>query len=581
MDAQPRAGAGSTEPAADQPEGQPSVRAVDAIADRYVDECVALYPEVATYLGARGHDHEWGDYSPAGLAEQAAHLRRTIAALHAATPADHREDTAKEAMLERLSLDVELHDAHITQSRVSVIAGQAQEIRSTFDLMPTDTEDAWRNIATRLRTVDEPLAGVRETLQAEARDGNISAVRQISGTIDQIRSWTGQTGDDDFFAGLVDQARGGTSDSLRKDLTEAADRARGAFDQFADWLGTELAPLAPSLDAVGEERYALDSRYFLGAVIDLEETYAWGFEELRRIQDEQRLIARGLIGSDDIRAAYEALDADSSRRIAGPEAFRSWMQQLADRAVSDLAGTHFDIPEPIRTIECCIAPTHDGAIYYTDPAEDFSRPGRMWWAVPAGIDTFSTWKEVTTVYHEGVPGHHLQIAQNAYRSDLLNRWQRKLCFCSGHGEGWALYAEQLMDELGYLEPGDRMGMLDAQAFRAIRVIIDIGMHLQLEIPKNNPWRFRPGERWTPAAGFEFLVAHCSSDEPTLRFELDRYLGWPGQAPAYKVGERIWLEAREEARRRKGADFNLRQFHEDALNLGPLGLDPLRAALARI
>ena len=131
----------------------------------------------------------------------------------------------------------------------------------------------------------------------------------------------------------------------------------------------------------------------------------------------------------------------------------------------------------------------------------------MWWAVPEGIDTFSTWKEVTTVYHEGVPGHHLQIAQNAYRSDLLNRWQRKLCFVSGHGEGWALYAERLMDDLGYLETrATRMGMLDAHAFRAIRVIIDIGMHLQLEIPADNPWGFRPGERWTPAAGFEFLSA---------------------------------------------------------------------------
>ena len=172
--------------------------------------------------------------------------------------------------------------------------------------------------------------------------------------------------------------------------------------------------------------------------------------------------------------------------------FRDWMQDLADRAVADLAGQHFDIPDPIRTIECCIAPTHDGSIYYTDPAEDFSRPGQMWWAVPAEIDTFATWKEVTTVYHEGVPGHHLQIAQNAYRSDLLNRWQRKLCFCSGHSEGWALYAERLMDDLGFLEPGDRMGMLDAQAFRAVRVIIDIGMHLQLRIPPDNPWKFRPG-----------------------------------------------------------------------------------------
>jgi uncharacterized protein (DUF885 family) len=558
---------------------QPSVRDVDLIADRYVDECVARYPETATYLGIPDHDDSWSDYSPDGLADRIDHIRRTIAALHGAAPSDERENTAKEAMLERLGLEVELYDAHITASRVSVIAGQAQEIRWIFDLMPTDSEAGWRNIASRLRTVYRPLSEVRETLSAEAREGNISAVRQIHATVDQIRSWTGETGDDDFFAGLV--ARAPEQDTLRSDLNSAANEARRAFSEFADWLETSLGPLAPSLDAVGEERYALDSRYFLGAVIDLGETYQWGFEELHRIQQAQRAIAKDLVGEPNIKAAYEALDQDPARRIAGAEAFRSWMQDLADQAVANLAGKHFDIPDPVKRIECCIAPTHDGSIYYTDPAEDFSRPGQMWWAVPEGIDTFSTWKEVTTVYHEGVPGHHLQIAQNAYRSELLNRWQRKLFFCSGHGEGWALYAEQLMDELGYLEPGDRMGMLDAQAFRAIRVIIDIGMHLQLQIPKINPWHFRPGERWTPDAGFEFMIQNSSTDEPTLRFELDRYLGWPGQAPSYKVGERIWLEAREDARRRQGAAFDLSKFHADALNLGPLGLDPLRAALARI
>ena len=555
-------------------------RPVDAIADAFVDECVQRYPETATFLGIPGHDDAWSDYSPDGFADQTAHLRRTIAALHSAAPSDEREHTAKEAMLERLSLEVELYEAHITTSRVSVIGGQAQEIRAIFDLMPTEGEDAWRNITTRLRTVETPLQQVRQTLAAEARDGNISAVRQVRATIEQIRSWTGQIGDDDFFSGLVATAPR-LRDSLHSDLAYAAGQAREAFSEFADWLGETLGPLAPSLDAVGEERYALDSRYFLGAVIDLEETYQWGFEELHRIQTDQREIARALVGSPDIKAAYAALDADPARRLSGAEQFRRWMQELADRAVADLAGTHFDIPEPIKSIECCIAPTHDGSIYYTDPAEDFSRPGQMWWAVPAEIDTFATWKEVTTVYHEGVPGHHLQIGMNAYRTDLLNRWQRKLCFCSGHGEGWALYAEQLMDDLGYLEPGDRMGMLDAQAFRAIRVIIDIGMHLQLPIPKDNAWGFRPGERWTPLAGYEFMMDNCSIDEPTLRFELDRYLGWPGQAPSYKVGERVWLEARADAERRQGAAFDLRQFHADALNLGPLGLDPLRVALARL
>ena len=474
-------------PAGASPTG--AERQVDAVADRYVEESTQRYPELATQLGVPGAHDRWSDYSVEGHADRIAHVRSTIAALHSTNPADAREDVAKEAMLERLGLEVELYEAHVTTSRISVIAGGAQEIRSIFDLMPTATEQDWSDIAGRLRRVGEPLGQTRDTLRAEALDGNVSALRQVEGTIEQIRSWTGESGSADFFTGLVASAPADLSPTLRTELEQAADAARRDFADFGRWLGEALAPLAPGLDAVGEERYALDSRSFLGATIDLEETYLWGFEELHRIQTEQRTIARQLVGSDDIDEACAALDADPARRIHGAEAFRDWMQQLADRAVADLADTHFDIPEEIRRIECCLAPTHDGLIYYTPPAEDFSRPGRMWWAVPDGIEDFSTWKEVTTVYHEGVPGHHLQLAQNAYRKDLLNRWQRQMSFVSGHGEGWALYAERLMEDLGYLDdPGDKMGMLDAHAFRATRVIIDIGMHLQLEIPADNPWR---------------------------------------------------------------------------------------------
>jgi uncharacterized protein (DUF885 family) len=571
-----------TAPETEADSASSSIREVDAVAERYVSECTSRYPEIATYLGVAGLDDRWSDYSPAGIAAEVAHLRSTVADLHAAVPCDQRENTAKEAMLERLSLELELHEAHILASRVSVVVGAAQTIRGTFDLMAVDTEEDWANVAARLNRVGEALGGVQETLRHEAQQGNISALRQITGTIEQINAWTGKTGQDDFFAGLVGQAPSDLPEAARSRLETAAEQARQSFSEFAGWLGSHLAPLAPRLDAVGEERYALQSRSFLGAMIDLEETYHWGFEELDRIQGEQREIARALFGTSDIKAACDALDADAERRIVGAEAFRDWMQKLADTAIGDLAGTHFDIPEPIRRLECCLAPTHEGGIYYTGPTEDFSRPGRMWWAVPEGVDSFSTWKEVTTVYHEGVPGHHLQVGQNAYRADLLNRWQRQLCFVSGHGEGWALYAERLMDDLGYLsDPGDRMGMLDAQAFRATRVVVDIGMHLQLPIPRHNPWDFHPGERWTPDLGLEFLVQTTALDLPTLTFERDRYLGWPGQAPSYKVGERIWLQARDEVRARRGSAFDLRTFHSDALNLGPLGLDALRAALARL
>jgi uncharacterized protein (DUF885 family) len=390
---------------------------------------------------------------------------------------------------------------------------------------------------------------------------------------------------DNFFAGLAERVKAANPQlpaPLASDLDRGAETARDATADIARFLRERLAPLGRQSQAAGRERYELTSQHFLGARVDLAEAYAWGFDELARLEGEMRTVADKIVPDGTVDEAVDALDADPARNIAGKDAFRDWMQQLADQAIAELRDVHFDIPQPVRRIECCIAPTSDGAIYYTGPSEDFSRPGRMWWAVPEGVETFSTWREVTTVYHEGAPGHHLQVAQTAVRSELLNRWQRLLCWVSGHGEGWALYAERLMDELGYLaDPGDKLGMLDAQAFRAARVVVDIGMHLELEIPRDNPFGFHPGERWTPELGWEFMRAHCRVPEENLRFELNRYLGWAGQAPSYKLGERIWLQAREDAKRRAGAAFDLKTFHRDALNLGSLGLEVLQRALARI
>src|SRR5690606_4960443 len=124
------------------------------------------------------------------------------------------------------------------------------------------------------------------------------------------------------------------------------------------------------------------------------------------------------------------------------DALQAWMQDVSDRSVAELGATHFDIPEPLRRLECCIAPTDEGGIYYTPPSEDFSRPGRMWWSVPPGVTEFETWRELTTVHHEGVPGHHLQCGIAVHNTAMLNGWRRNN-WNSGHGEGWALYAERL------------------------------------------------------------------------------------------------------------------------------------------
>jgi uncharacterized protein (DUF885 family) len=583
-----------TDATAASTEATASERAVDARSERFVFDIVALDPETATYLGIGEYDDRVSDLTPDGFAAREEVIRQARADVEALQPVDAREQAARDAFLERLGVQLDRYAAKNPQAEISVVSSAAHHLRQVFDLMSTDGEEAWANIGARLDAVPGALADYQRTLLTCADEGVISAKRQFREVAAQIRGWTGRTDSGaNVFTELADQAQG--PETLRRQVTTAAERASVAFAAFGEFLEQDLLPRGRDKDAVGREQYARDSRYFLGATIDLDETYAWGWQELKRIEDDMAVVAgqilrrgradgAGTPGADSgsVDEAVAKLDADPTYKIEGKENFRAWMQGLADRTVSEMADVHFDIPEPVRTIECCLAPTHDGGIYYTGPSEDFSRPGRMWWAVPDGITDFSTWREVTTVYHEGVPGHHLQVAQTQFRKELLNRWQRQMCWVSGHGEGWALYSERLMDDLGYLaDPADKLGMLDAQGFRAARVIVDIGMHLELEIPPDNPFGFHPGERWTPELGLEFMRQHCRMEDAFIRFEVNRYLGWPGQAPSYKVGERIWLQARDEARARQGADFDLKGFHRAALDLGSLGLDPMRQALARL
>ena len=549
---------------------------VHAIADRYVDERCALSPLEATYLGVAGHDHEIDDLSPAGVAAAEALLRRTLASLAAVDQRDDRERVAVELMQERLGLELERHDANLPYGQLSVIASPPQDVREVFDLMPTATAADREVLRTRLAAVPDALAGLAETYREGLRRGAVPARRQVVEVAAQCRRWAGLEDGAGYFSRLARSVDGG------EQLGPAAAAAEGAYAELSRFLLDELAPAAAEADGVGPDRYPLETRVFTGARLDLAETYAWGWHELARIELEKAAVADQIVPGGSVAEAVAALDDDPERIVHGADAWQAWMQDLSDRAVAGLRGTHFDIPDSIATLRCAIAPLGGttGA-YYTGPSEDLIRPGTMWWSLSPGQEDFSTWQEVTTVYHEGVPGHHLQTAQAVLRGADLTRYQRIACFVSGHGEGWALYAERLMDELGYLEdPGDRLGMLDAQAMRAVRVVVDIGAHLALPIPAN-PFGWREGEPWTVASMRELLAVRTTLWPAYVTDEVNRYLGWPGQAISYKVGERVWLEAREDARRRQGGAFDLKAFHAAALDLGPLGLDLLGQELARL
>ena len=565
----------------------PRVRtAVDNLADGYLEAYAVADPVFATFAGLRGHDHELTDVSPDGHAARASLARATLATLDATVPVDQTDAVTAAALRERLGLIVERAELGLDLADVNNISSPVQTFRDIFDITPTSTDEDWSVVAARLAAVPAALAGYRESLRAAQAGGWAPAARQVRAAAKQAREFGSPEG---FYVSFATGARTSADTPPSTDVggrLEAGGRgAAQAYLELADWLDAELLPGATDRDGVGRDFYAVHAREFLGTVVDLDETYSWAMAELAGIEQRMAEVARRVApdartGDDleSVQAAIEAgiraLDDDPARSIAGTEAFRDWMQQVSDEAVDELGKTHFDIPEPVRTLRCRIAPSSSGAVYYTPPSEDFSRPGQMWWSVPAGMDTFSTWRETSTVYHEGVPGHHLQCGQVAFRSDRLNRWRRLGCWVSGHGEGWALYAERLMEELGYLgDDGDLMGMLDAHALRASRVVVDVGVHCGLEAPEEVG-----GGSWDADKAWAFLRRHTRVPDAQLRFELERYLGWPGQAISYKVGERAWLDLREQVRAREGDTFDLREFHRRALDLGSVGLDVLRSAL---
>lgn len=531
---------------------------LDASCEAFVADLAALSPTQATALGIPGFDGELQDFSPDywdAVAARTCEMVMDVDAFDESTDQSDDEDDFDDvdhvtaaALRDRLGIELDKHHRGEDYRLLNVIASPVQEIRDTFLMMVPGTEE----LRSRLAKVPAALAGYRESLSLAEGEGHVASQRQVEQVISQCQK-------------LADSGSMLEDLGLPEDAAEVA-AAREAFGELATWLSEELAPSAPAADAVGRDRYALFSHEFVGDTVDLDEAYEWGLERLAHITEQQRRVVRELYGEGiSVRKAFHRLNRDERYTLHGTAALKSWMQETTSGALAALDGTHFDIPAAATTLECCIDPAGTGGIFYLPPADDFSRPGRMYWSVPEGQETFHTWQELTTVFHEGVPGHHLQCSAALAEGENLNLWRRSACWISGHGEGWALYAEQLMADLGFHEdPATLLGLLDAQRLRAARVVLDIGVHLKKNTPEG-------AGTWDASYAKVFLRENSAMDEANLSFELNRYLGWPGQAPSYALGQRLWERTRDAA---LAEGQSLREFHRAALRLGSIPMSVL-------
>ncbi len=564
-----------------------SARPVRDAADAFVDRYADLNPLVATSLGLARRQDELPDLSPAGqhaLDDLDRATLATLTSLEQATGpagfADADERRCARLLRERLQSRLAVSEAGEHLRAMSNIFGPPQDVRGTFLLMPARTADDWAVIARRLARLPQALTQHRDSLAEGARRGLYAAPRQVQTVAGQLADWQATGGGRGWFTDFAAGAPAAAPDSLRSDLVAASGAADAAVAALRGWLLTEYLPgAAGTPDGVGEERYLLGARRWNGAELDVTEVYEWGWSQYREILAEMRAEAEQIRPGATVAEAMAHLDVHGEV-VDGVDAVRERLQGLMDEAMANLAGTHFDLADPIKVVEARIAPPGSAAApYYTGPSQDFSRPGRTW--LPTlGRTRFPMWNLYSTWYHEGVPGHHLQLAQWRYLARQLSLYQTSVGMVSACSEGWALYAERLMDELGFLAaPGARLGYLDAQLMRAVRVIVDIGMHLRLPVAPD--WAAGAGQRWTPELALDFFAAHSGRPRDFLASEIARYLSAPGQAISYKVGERAWLAGRAAARAARGASFDLKAWHMAALSLGALGLDDLSDELARL
>ncbi|MBD0669211.1 DUF885 domain-containing protein [Streptomyces sp. CBMA156] len=558
------------------------------IADDHVRELAELDPLTAVYLGLNLDDDRLPDLSPAGSEALADLARRTLAKLDEAERAGAAEDEAERRcarlLRERLSAELAVHAAGEHFRSLRNLGSPVHDLRESFTLMGTDTEAEWQVVGRRLAKVPVAFEQYRQTLAGGVERGLLSGPRQVATVLGQFAEWLGEDASAEGAPGAwFGQFAQGAPEGLRAELSKHAAAADAALAELRDWLRDVYGPaVAGASDTAGRERYARWVRYWTGADLDLDEAYAWAWSEFHDLLAQMEAEAEKVLPGAGPLAAMQWLESDGPA-IEGAEAAREYLQGLMDQAVRDLQGTHFDLAEPVTRVESRIAPAGSAAApYYTAPSLDFSRPGRTWLPL-LGKDRFPVWDLVSTWYHEGVPGHHLQLAQWNYVADRLSTYQVSLGGVSANMEGWALYAERLMDELGYLtDPGHRLGYLNAQMMRALRVIVDIGMHVGLDFPADSP--YRPGEPVSPEYAREFFGLYCGLSADFLDSELVRYLGLPGQAIGYKLGERAWLRGRAAAKaahEARGEEFDLKAWHMAALSQGSLGLDDLVAELSAL
>lgn len=541
---------------------------VDALAERYWERLLELWPTMATLYGDDRYDDRLEDPGPDGRAK----LRQLHELTLAEVEAFPRDGLSVEdrITLDSLSivcrLQIEQDDQGFHELRVvDQIEGPQTLLPQLVQYQKADTPERLERLVARLRDYGRFMAANVEILRDGIRSGRTAPRIVAERTIEQLERLLATPIEEAVIASLVQVADEAARERVRdvvRDVVYPADA------RFLEVLRTEYLPHTRSEPGLwsapdGAALYRTQIRAWTTLDLEPRDVHELGLAELEAIRTEQRAIARAAGLADDVAAYRARLASDPANRPATRDQLLERAREDVERALAAAPRAFGQLPRtpvevrPVEEFKERDAPF----AYYLPPAADGSRPG-IYFANTYDLGSRYFANLAPTTYHEAVPGHHFQIALEIEHPHL-NRFRRlgSRFVGAAFAEGWGLYSERLADELGlYRNDAERFGMLAAQAWRAARLVVDTGLHAL---------------RWSRNQAIAFLREAGLTDTDAV-IETDRYIVWPGQALAYKIGQREIERLRRELAARDGSRFDLRAFHDELLGHGSLPL----ATLAR-
>jgi uncharacterized protein (DUF885 family) len=548
---------------------QERVAQQNALFDEYYETELKTHPQMATAFGDYRYNDQLNDYSLAGVESENGRNEAWLARLKAIPVAGlpEQDKLSHEVLARTLEQRIANHGFKEYEMPVNQMGGPQTNLADLPLSAPLDSVKHYEDYIARLHQIPRVFKQTEEVLGAGKQDG-LMPVRFL---LEKVPAQCeGVIAADPFLLPVKKFPASIPAEEqprLRKEVTEAVVKeVLPAYLEFANFIARDYAPsgrttLAVTSLAGGEQRYLNDIRDRTTiSNLTPDQIHQIGLHEIERIQAEMLVIARHE-GFQDLAAFRESLKTNPRYRPASAEAivenFRRYLAQMQPK-LPELFGFIPGLPvtvEPMPDFE------PGNATHYQSGTPDGKRPGRVVVAV-SNFEQRSMVNNEATAYHEGIPGHHMQLSVAQTLTTLPNF--RRHGGNSGYVEGWALYAELLGKEVGfYQDPVSDYGRLSSELFRAVRLVVDTGIH---------------SKGWSRDQVVEFMRKSGAVDEPTIQSETDRYIAWPAQALAYKLGQLKILELRERARKALGSRFDIRSFNDEILNAGVLPLDLLDARI---